>query len=116
VIVMRTTVGKSLAGLVVVSSLALGGCALPFAKSVQTLPPSPSPSPAATKTADPTPEELAYELLKSNWADMSASDKDDLCQYWKTSPNQAWEAFQEGESAGYLSKSKFTEFFSERCM
>jgi hypothetical protein len=102
----------ALAGVVVAASLALGGCALPFAKSVETLPPSSSPSPTATEQ---TPEELAYELLKTNWADMSASDKDDLCKYWKNYPNQAWEAFQEGETAGYLSKSKFTEFFASHC-
>jgi hypothetical protein len=107
--VMRTT---ALVGVVMAASIALGGCALPLSKSVETLPPSSQPRPTATEQ---TPEDRAYDAMSSNWFNLSTAEQDRLCSYWKNNPNQAWESLQSSEVGEYLSKSKFTEFFASHC-
>lgn len=96
----------------IVAGLAMGGCAIPRS---ETLPPSPLPTQSAIESS-PDPADEAMSILKENWASSSASDKDELCQYWKTSPYQAWEAFAQGESAGYISKAQFNAFFESQCL
>lgn len=101
------------------AAIALTGCS-------QLLPQTaPTPQPTVTVTAPapdteeytPVPESgdaLEMSVLEEVWQSESSANRRDMCLAFNYSPEQAWQAFNEG-AEGKLAKTTFMKFFSQKC-
>lgn len=101
----------------------LGACALPQSEPAPVVTVT-APAPTHTVTAPPDTEEytpvpesgdaLEMSVLEEVWQSESSANRRDMCLAFNYSPEQAWQAFNEG-AEGKLAKTTFMKFFSQKC-
>ena len=101
--------GIIVASIVGVGMLGLGACAIPTGQQV-------APQPAVTVTqAPPAPiDSTEMAKMRRTWPSMTAEEQYKICYVVRTTPDDAWKAFNKrGTSA--LTRQEFDQFFSEVC-
>jgi hypothetical protein len=112
----KNTIVAIIAGLVVVCVTALGiafivsGGTEDAPAPVATTAPAPTPTPTPTSGGD----EFILGLLEKTWDEQSYSDQQSLCTLFNYSPEQAWNAFDNG-SEHLVPEDVFMTFFSGKC-
>lgn len=102
---------KSIIGLLAAIPLALAGC------TVSTDPPVEEAVPTVTVTATPSPSEgnqFYQNAIEAGWGDLSPKEKEQTCFLYLVSPDEAWEAFDEG-AEGLIPRSEFEIFLDDAC-
>lgn len=94
------------------ATAALSGCTI-------TADPTPTRTVTApTQSPDPAPSLTDMEIdqitLEIVWDDMTASDRQTICEVYRVSPEFVWQQFNEG-SEGAIDKSSVLDFFDGVC-
>ena len=93
-----------------IASLALVGCTQAAPAPVVTVT---APAPVVTVTP-PAPANEYQTMLDYVWSTLTANEKSGICYVFNTSPQEAWDAFNEGAQDS-IPQSEFNNFFSSQC-
>lgn len=104
---------RKIAPIVAFTALALTGCSVGASQ----------PAPTVTVTAEaPEPvndfgmdDDAVMALMLNVWNDIAPDDQSAMCFLFDLSPDEAWDAFSDGDDEGTVSHAQWLRFFNSHC-